>query len=359
MRWWRGNVVARLALGRLAATMASRSETTAPPELRRLHEVQNRLTKARSDLRSSHASLRAEQSALARAKDQLSAKDEQLIQLQEKLQSRDDEAKIAAEQLIALRQDIDSHNSRSEVAALRIVELERDLQQERQRTAAAVARADKAQQELDESASGSDSVGADEVSQPLDEAQQVLDETAISVLSEPEASPGDHFQTAGRAAQSQAVETLQVAQEAQAKQRCAQEVSAIRSELVALRGLVCALRSEWMKLLPRAKRRLVKEIKLLNNPTAVSPPHARELQTHVSPPKLALAFTATPTDSSADCSAMAAILQRRVPYDYAGPAKSRAEWWPHTIWQTHYGRSNALFGDRPNPPGIRDSRRPG
>lgn len=128
--------------------MAGRQASTAPPELQRLWEVNNRLTKTRSDLRSTTAALHAEQKASAHARAQLEAKDRHVSELQVALaelqEAREAEAQATAEKLAGLRQEIDSYESKDEVATVRIAELERDLQRERQSTAAAVARADDA-----------------------------------------------------------------------------------------------------------------------------------------------------------------------------------------------------------------------
>ena len=131
--------------------MAARQDSTAPPELQRLWEVNNRLTQARGDLRSTTATLHAEQKALARANAQLAEKDTQLselqAELQEQIQARDDDAQAAAQRLAELQQEIDSQESKGEIATVRIAELERDLRLENERAAAAVARGDEASEE--------------------------------------------------------------------------------------------------------------------------------------------------------------------------------------------------------------------
>lgn len=132
--------------------MAGRQTSTAPPELQRLWEVNSRLTKTRSDLRSTTAALHAEQKASAHAKAQLDAKDSRLSELQAALaelqEAREAEARTAAEHLAGLRQEIDEYESKNEAATVRIGELERDLQRERQSMAAAVARADELAAEM-------------------------------------------------------------------------------------------------------------------------------------------------------------------------------------------------------------------
>jgi chromosome segregation ATPase len=81
-------------------------------------------------------------------------------------------------------------------------------------------------------------------------------------------------------------------------QKCALEVSAVRSELVTLRDMVVAFQSDWMKLLPRAKQRLVKKIRLLQQPTVAEPePTPAMVYSPVSPMQLHCHLHAPQTNS--------------------------------------------------------------
>ena len=80
--------------------------------------------------------------------------------------------------------------------------------------------------------------------------------------------------------------------------RCARETLAVRSEMVALREMVVAFQSEWMKLLPRAKHRLVKKIRLLQQPAVAEPePSPANFYSPVSPTQLHRHLHASQTNS--------------------------------------------------------------